>query len=265
MDLARKVLTQIEEENIRIRPRWFWKLEKLNAWFWAVVLEGGAALCFGLFLLFALGKGNLSGGLFLAGIFALLFFWGFRLFFQAGFRHFYKLGFTALFLSLFVVNGALGFAFWGSGQAQNLENQIRETPVYQKIEPAVEKAFSIKEEKQTNWENSTGFSDNNQEDSEKDEAKEHPENDSANDEADSDEGRKSNRSETEEEKRTGKEREGDEAAEEQKKPEVKGIQAENKSGADERENQAKNEEDSKNDQEPDDEAESDPNNQEDHD
>lgn len=253
MDLDKKILEKIERENIRIRPRWILELKNFSAWIWAVVLEVGAGLFLGMAVLFLLKKNNPYGGIILAGIFALLFFWGFRRFFEAGFRQFYKLGFAAVLLALFAVNGAIGYAFWGSGQAQRLDQGIKKTETYQKIEPVVEKALNIDKKDPNNTRETDTFSgdmnnngkdyedgDKADEEDEDQETETGEKNYSEDRSSDRDENRtedenRENEDEDEGEKTETKSGSGDrdeEDIKESEDPEVKGVQAEKEAESD---------------------------------
>jgi hypothetical protein len=244
MNLDKKVLDQIERENIRIRPRWFWVLQSDLNWGLAFALEIASALFLGMAVFFAIEDQNLRAGTLLLGIFGVLFYFGFRRFFAAGFLQFYKLGFAAVLLVLFGANGALGYFWWGSGQAEKLENQIRETPAYQKMEPALDKVFDPTDSHKKAEENLEIESKKEEENEE--EIKKEIENDSSVNEREEDsrdekkEGRSSEDQEDKKDERLNKE----EDKENEGAFRVKGVQTENKSRRDDPENDGEKENDS---------------------
>lgn len=135
--LDKKILERIEQEHIRVRPRWFFYVQDISSLAIALALMVLASLFFGVALAFvAHGVGEISLIHFPYTI-MVLFFGSMFLAYQA-FVHsfsFYKLRVSFLMATLLVAAFFFGYLTFFNGQAEILERRLQSFPVYQLLMP----------------------------------------------------------------------------------------------------------------------------------
>jgi hypothetical protein len=134
MKLDQKILDRIEQENIKIIPRWFFAAKEAFSWLYigALLATSSLALAMTIVLIHIFGQSALgavapycwlvvSGG---------LFFWGCRRLARMEFLQIYKISFILLASFVIIPDLLFGFAIYRSGQAQKLETTLEKMPTY---------------------------------------------------------------------------------------------------------------------------------------
>ncbi|MFA5994553.1 MAG: hypothetical protein WC823_06370 [Parcubacteria group bacterium] len=150
MSIDRKIINRIEQDHVRIIPRWFFAAKEISAWLAAGALLAISSLALAMTTLLA---GMAERPLFDAplaygwlAVFVGFFVWGYRKLRQAGFSYLYKLSFMFIIPIVLLANMALGYAFYEGGQAERVERKLEKIPVYQKLLPAENRPSQDKSE-----------------------------------------------------------------------------------------------------------------------
>ena len=151
MDLEKTILAKIEEENIRMRPRWFFRAKDASGVFSALVFLLGSAALFGISTAVILhwaseiSSVNFPYSLIVLSVtLATLAYLAFDHSFS-----FYKLPFSWGIMFLCAAVFFLGYAMFTNGLTERIEGELQQVPAYRSIAP---KSFLEHEESERDHE-----------------------------------------------------------------------------------------------------------------
>ncbi len=139
MNLDKQILARIEEERIKVIPRWFFVVKNALAWLAVGLTLGSGSLALSLAVLITRENGLLFSKILLSFFWIIVFvglsFLVYQRLMQIGFKYFHRLRYFTLAAFVLVANIALGGVFFENGQTEKVQIMLEKIPAYEKIMP----------------------------------------------------------------------------------------------------------------------------------